>query len=96
MVSEGWAPVQETIALLTDLKSTLSPDEQRNLFRRTSENLLDPEFVDGRARLRSPGRVAKGIGHGLWKFTWKVRKKGDPAAVDEWDPHIEGHEEKTY
>lgn len=94
-MSEQSRRIQETIALLTDLNSTLSPNEERNLFRESMQEQWDPEFVDGRARLRGPGRVAKGIGYGLWKFTWKVRLKGNPAAVDEWDPHIVGHE-KTY
>ena len=93
-MSEQRPPLEETIELLKNLESVLFPEEQRNLFRGTSENLLDTEFVDGTERVRSPGRVAKGIGHGLWKFTWKVQRKGGPV-TDEWDPHIEGHE-KTY
>lgn len=97
-MSEQLPPIQETIALLADLESTLSPDEQRDLFKQTSQSLMDsePKWVDGRARLRSPTRVAKGIGHGLWKFTWKVRKKSDPNVIVEWDPHIVGHEEKPF
>ena len=83
--------LQETVTLLKNLESAIFPEEQRNLFRGTSENRLDTEFVDGTERFRSPGRVAKGIGYGLWKFTWKVRRKGGPI-TDEWDPHIVGHE----
>jgi hypothetical protein len=94
--SEQWeADVQETIALLKKLESMLFPEEQRKLFKGMSMSMQDtgPKWADGGARIRSPGRVTKGIGHGLWKFTWLVRKKGDPNAVPViWDPHIEGHE----
>lgn len=35
--------------------------------------------------------VPQDVQHILWKFTWKVRRQGDPASVVEWDPHIETH-----
>lgn len=53
-----------------------------------SSGVGENEFTDG--TFVSP-RVPRDIGHILWKFTWKVRRQGDPASVAEWDPHIETH-----
>lgn len=48
------------------------------------------DFVAATRVIRSR-RVAPGLGHELWKFTWKVRLIGDPNSVVTWDPHIFGH-----
>lgn len=60
------------------------PDVTRGWSSGVGEN----EFTDG--TFLSP-RVPTGIGHILWKFTWRVRRQGDPGSVVEWDPHIETH-----
>lgn len=31
------------------------------------------------------------IAHGIWKYTWKVRRVGEPETAVCWDPHIFGH-----
>lgn len=80
---------EEVRRLVTALKSTLAPDQARPLF----ENWSPPaEFVRGTETIRSTP-VAQGIGHGLWKFTWRVRLTGTETE-ESWDPCIYGHESK--
>lgn len=50
-------------------------------------------FTDG--TILSPP-VPQGARLVLWKFTWKVRRKGDPSREAVWDPHILTHAGRDY
>lgn len=70
------------LLLIKDLEATLTA-APRKLF----ENWSPPGFVDRASPIQS-APVVKDVGHGLFKFSWRVRLKGDPTSEDVWDPHI--------
>ena len=81
---------EEARRLVAALKSTLAPDESRLLFENWS-----PSDDWARPTETIPSTpVARGIGHGIWKFTWRVRLIGNEASEKSWDPCIYGHESK--
>jgi len=71
-----------TAVALQNLRETLVPEQSHPLF----ENWSPPSrFVRARETIRS-APVAQGIGHELWKFTWKVRVKGHPKSESSRSP----------
>lgn len=77
--------IGSALTVIKDLQATLAEGRPRALF----DSWSNPGFVDGANPIQSAA-VAEAIGHGLWKFTWRVRLKGEPESEDIWDPCIYG------
>ncbi len=89
-------PVGGMLLVMKDFETAAPGERGRSLFvgRARGAQSLDfehaPAFNDAARPMRST-RVAPGLGHELWKFTWRVQLIGDPESADTFDPHIFGH-----
>lgn len=87
-VLQGLAPAYDAVPAPSKGRDDAGPSPGR--FGWTSGVGTDA-FTD-RSILSPP--VPQGVGLVLWKFTWRVRPKGDPNPDHEavWDPHILTHQ----